>query len=96
MCILGELNGWIGDRTKAGLTGAFGVPGENDNGRRKVEFCTERGLCREHILSTEVCISTRMARGQDVVEIKTMIDVVLVKRNMLQYMQDMRNVRGMG
>ena len=44
--ILGYLNGWIGDRTRAGITGAFGVPGENDNGRRVVEFCEERGLCR--------------------------------------------------
>ena len=28
---------------RAGLTGAFGVSGEIDNGRRVVEFCTERG-----------------------------------------------------
>ena len=39
--ILGDLNGWKGDRTRAGITGAFGVPVENDNGRRVVE----RGLC---------------------------------------------------
>ena len=31
LCILGDLNGWIGERTRAGITGAFGVPGENDN-----------------------------------------------------------------
>ena len=43
--ILGDLNGWIGDRTRTGITGAFGVPGENDNGRRVVEFCEEKGLC---------------------------------------------------
>ena len=45
LCILGYLNRWIGDRTRASITGAFGVPGENDNGRRVVVFCTERGLC---------------------------------------------------
>ena len=40
LCILGDLNRWIGDTMKAGITGAFGVPGENDNnGRRIVEFC---------------------------------------------------------
>ena len=44
MFILGDLNGWIRDRTRAGITGAFEVPGENDNGRRVVEFCAERGL----------------------------------------------------
>ena len=42
LCILGDLNGLIGNRTRAGITGAFGVPGENDNGRRVVEFCEER------------------------------------------------------
>ena len=44
LCILGDLNGWIGDRTRDGITGAFGIPGENDNGRKVVEFCAERGL----------------------------------------------------
>ena len=48
--IMGDLNEWIGDRTRAGITGAFGVPGENENGRRMVEFCAERGLCVTHIL----------------------------------------------
>ena len=28
LCILGDLNGWIRDRTRVGITGAFGVPGE--------------------------------------------------------------------
>ena len=41
--IVGDLNGWIGDRTRAVITS--GVPGENDNGRRLVEFCEEKGLC---------------------------------------------------
>ena len=31
LCILGYLNRWIEDRTRASITGAFGVPGENDN-----------------------------------------------------------------
>ena len=44
LCVLGDLNGLIGDKTRAGITGAFGVPGENDNGRRVVEFCAEREL----------------------------------------------------
>ena len=41
LCILGYLNGWIGGLKRAGITGAFGVPGENDNGRRVVEFCAK-------------------------------------------------------
>ena len=43
--ILGDPNGWIGDGTRADITGSFGVPRENDIGRRVVEFCEERSLC---------------------------------------------------
>ena len=50
--ILGDLNGWIGDRTRTGITGAFGVSGENDNGR-VVEFCEERGLYRKYIFQKQ-------------------------------------------
>ena len=46
LCILGDMNGWIGDRVRAGVTGASGIPGENDNSRmsRVVDFCAERRL----------------------------------------------------
>ena len=37
MNILGDLNGWIRDRTRASITGAFGIVGEIDNGIRGVE-----------------------------------------------------------
>ena len=30
LCVLGDLNGWVGDWTRVGITGAFGVAGEND------------------------------------------------------------------
>ena len=30
------------------ITGAFGIQRENDNGRRVVDFCAERGLCADH------------------------------------------------
>ena len=38
----------------------------------------------------------RVARGQDGVEVKSTIDLVLVKRDMLRYLQDVKAVRGMG
>ena len=44
LCILEDLNGCIGDRTRAGITSVFGVPGENDNGRRGMEFSEGKGL----------------------------------------------------
>ena len=39
---------------------------------------------------------TRAAKGQDRVEVKSMIDLVLVKKDMLHYVQDVRAMRGMG
>ena len=39
---------------------------------------------------------TRVARGQNGVEIKSIIDLEVVKRDMLQYLLDVRVVRGMG
>ena len=36
---------------------------------------------------------TRVAKGQGGVETKSMIDLVLVKRDMLRYVQDVRAVR---
>ena len=50
------MNAWIGDRVKAGTTDAFGDPGENENGRRVVEFCVEMGLC---VGNTRICIGTQ-------------------------------------
>ena len=37
----------------------------------------------------------RVARGQDRVKVMSMIDMVLVKKDMLHYVQDVRAVRGM-
>ena len=36
LCVLGDLNGCIRDRGRAGITSAFGVPGKNENERRVV------------------------------------------------------------
>ena len=40
LCMLGDLNGWVGDKLRICKTGGFGVPGENDNGRT-IDFCAE-------------------------------------------------------
>ena len=63
--ILGYLNGCIGDKTRAGITSTFGVPGENDYGRRVEEFCAERGLCVGNTYFKHRILQkyTRVARG---------------------------------
>ena len=58
-----------------------------------MEFCTERGLCVGNTYFEYRY--TSVARGQDGVEIKNIIDPVLVKKDMLHYVQDVKAVRGM-
>ena len=38
---------------------------------------------------------SKVARGEDKLEVKSMIDLMLVKKDMLRCMQDVRAVRGM-
>ena len=63
-----------------------------------MEFCEERGLCvgNTYFKHRSVQKYTRVAKGQGGVKTKSMIDLVLVKRDMLRYVQDVRAVRGMG
>ena len=48
-------------------------------------FCIERGLClgNTYFKHRSLYKYTRVARGQDRVEVKSMIDLVLVKKDML-------------
>ena len=48
--VLGDLNGWIANRVRASITGAICVRGEDENEKRVVEFCAEKGLCVGNIL----------------------------------------------
>ena len=40
--MLVDLNGWVEDRVRVSITGAFGIPGENDNGRGVVNLFGKR------------------------------------------------------
>ena len=63
-----------------------------------LESCAERGLCMGNTYFEYKYLHkyTRVARGQDGVEVKNMIDLVLVKKDMLHFVQDVRAVIGMG
>ena len=43
LCVQGDLNGWVGNRLREGITGGFGVP-KNYNCRRVINLCAEKGL----------------------------------------------------
>ena len=63
-----------------------------------MELCAERGLClgNTYFKHSSLHKYTKVTRGQERVEVKCMIDLVLVKRDMLRYVQDVRTMRGMG
>ena len=63
-----------------------------------VEFCAERRLCvgNKYFKHRSLHKDTRVARAHAGVEVKSMIDLVVVKMEMLHYVQDLRVVRGMG
>ena len=83
---------------RAGITGAFGVPREKENGGRVVEFCAESGLCvgNTYFEHKNLKKYISVAREHDGVAVKSMIDLVLVKNDMLRFIQDVRVVRGVG
>ena len=81
LCVLGGPNGWVVNRFREGITAGFGVSAENDNGRRVIDFCAESGLfvSNNYLELKSLDKYIRVARGQDGVEVKRMIDLVLVR-----------------
>ena len=98
LCFVEDLNRWIGDKTRVRITGAFGIPGENDNGSRVVELCAERGLCvdKTYFKHSSLHKYTSLARGQIGMEVINIIHLVLLYSDMLRYVQGVRAVREMG
>ena len=66
--------------------------------RMMTGFCAERQLCVGNIYFEYKSLHkyTRVARGQGLVELMSVIDLVLVKKDMLRYVEDVRAIRGMG
>ena len=63
-----------------------------------VGLCAERSLCLgdTYYKHSSLHKYAKMAKNKDGMEVKTMIDLVLVKKDILRYVQDVRAVRGMG
>ena len=53
-------------------------------------------VCNTYVEHESLLKYTRVARSQYGVEAKSMIDLVLVKRDLLRYVQDVKAVRGIG
>ena len=94
--VMGDLNGWIGDQERAGVTGLHGVPGVNENGERVVDFCAEKEFCvgNTFFKHKDIHKYTRVGQSRNG-EVRSMIDLVLFKRNMLKDVCDVKCIRGL-
>src|SRR5678815_1676101 len=63
-----------------------------------IDFCEERGMCVSNTFFKHKSIHkyTRVGVGRDGIEVKSMIDLVLVKKEMLKYVLDVKSVRELG
>ena len=72
--------------------------GENENGRKVIDFCANRGMCVGNTFFDHKSVHkyTRVGTDRNGNEVKSLIDLVLVKKEMLKYVMDVKAVRGMG
>ena len=71
LCVIGDLNGWIGNRMSAGITGKFGVLGKISNGAESGYICVGNTYLEHKRLHKY----KRMARGQNGVKLMRMLDL---------------------
>ena len=76
---------------RVGVTGGFGAPGEIDNEGRVVEFCAERELCLDNTYYENKTLHRYIWITRDKT-VKNMIDLVLLKEDMLCHMEDVRGI----
>ena len=96
LLVVGDLNGWVGDEAIDGITGKFGVPGVNENGERVVDFCADRGMCIANTHFRHKAIHKYTWRGKrGGTECRSLIDLVLVKKDMLRDIVDVKALRGL-
>ena len=67
------------------------ILGESDNRRRVVDFCTERVL-----FVGNTYFEHKSCRSTLGYLVKCMIDLLLVKKDRLRYVHDVKALRGMG
>lgn len=96
LLVVGDLNGKVGECVRDGITGAFGVPEMNENGERVVDFCAERELSVANTYFQHKNIhkyTWSVRRGEN--ECKSLIDLVLVKKEMMRDILDVKAIRGL-
>ena len=91
--VLDDFNGWIGDEKRNGITGGFRVERVNGNGGRMINFCVDRGICVSNTFFEHKSVHkyTRVEVDRNGTEVKSLIDLVLVNKEMLKYVMDVKS-----
>ena len=97
MIVLGDLNARVGDREIEGVTGKYGVQGENESGERMIDMCVEQELAvgNSYFKKKRKNKYTwiRVAAGR-VIE-RALMDYVLIARRVIGRLKDVHVFRGM-
>lgn len=86
----------IDQGSKEGVTGALGVSRENENGKKVIDYCEEKGVCISDIFFNHMSNHKvlKVDVGRDGIEVKGMNAFPLVKK-MLKYVMDYKLVKGL-
>ena len=96
--LLGDLNACVDDKLLEDLVSKHGMPGRNLNGERMIGICVERELVAGNILFKNKGIQryTWMRQDNGRVIDRTMIDFVVVSRNIIGWLLYVRVLRKEG
>ena len=94
--VLGDLNARVGDGEVEGVVGKYGVPGENESGKRLLYMCVEQELVVGNSFFKKKRINKytwiRVANGR-VIE-RALMDYVLITKTMVSRLKDVHVFRG--
>lgn len=88
---MGDMNGKVSTDLINDVMGVFGMPGMNNNGRRLIDICNERGLClcNSHFKHKDVHKYTWVCESV-VRNGRSLIDCMIVEREILRYVCDIK------
>ena len=82
----------VEESLRMGIAGVFGVSGEHGTQRKVIDFGAGSVLCvgNTYFNHNSLHKYVRVARGQERMGVMSTIDLVLIKRDIVHYVQDVR------
>ena len=94
--LLGDLNARVGNELVEGVVGRHGVPGRNENGERMIGLCVERDMVvgNTFFKKKDIYKYTWVRQEDGRVVDRALMDYVVVSRNVIGRLLDVRVLRG--